>query len=133
MAAPGALASLTASLKASGGPFGTLAGVVSHDADDVEFRLQLLPLSYRVCSWSAPSPILTCRASVPKPTRVAITTATTPAFPGERPTVVVAHLLADSSLERRIVRSQQIAELVHHARKRRPDTSVATVRSDGRG
>ena len=132
MAAPGALASLTASLKASGGPFGTLAGVVSHDADDVDLGFSYCRSAIE-CARGARLLPSTCRASVPKPTRVAITTATTPAFPGERPTVVVAHLLADSSLERRIVRSQQIAELVHHARKRRPDTSVATVRSDGRG
>ena len=41
--------------------------------------------------------------------------------PGDRPTVVVAHSLADNSLKRRIVGSQKIAELIDHARKRRPD------------
>ena len=40
---------------------------------------------------------------------------------GERPIVIVVHSLADSSLKRRIIGSQQIAELMGHAGKRRPD------------
>jgi hypothetical protein len=53
-----------------------LGEAVLHGAD-----FWLLRFSYRTCSWRAPSPILTCRASVPRPTRIAITTATTPASP----------------------------------------------------